>query len=174
MESFKVMGEIKEMAVSQRQMSAALGLSTTRINQLLQEGMLVRDKSRTNGQLMLFDSLKNYFLSKRTGEDGEELNYTMERARLTKAKRELAELKLGRAKGELLEATKVEESFTGLLTTLRKNLTALPSKMARQLSGKSESEINRILAEEIDYALEELSNYDLGELKTEVAIYDED
>ena len=174
MESFKVMGEIKEMAVSQRQMSAALGLSTTRINQLLQEGMLVRDKSRTNGQLMLFDSLKNYFLSKRTGEDGEELNYTMERARLTKAKRELAELKLGRAKGELLEATKVEESFTGLLTTLRKNLTGLPSKMARQLSGKSESEINRILAEEIDYALEELSNYDLGELKTEVAIYDED
>ena len=174
MESNKVPGEIKQMAVSQKQMAGALDLSTARINQLVQEGMLVRDKSRTDGRLMLFDSLRNYFLSKRTGEDGEELNYTMERARLTKAKRELAELKLGRAKGELLEATKVEESFTGLLTTLRKNLTGLPSKMARQLSGKSELEISRLLAEEIDYALDELSNYDLGELKTEVAIYDED
>jgi len=174
MESFKVKGAIKEMAVSQRQMAEALDLSPTRTNQLLQEGLLVRDEHRTNGQLMLFESLKKYFLSKRTVSDGEELNFTLERARLTKAKRELAELKLGRAKGELLEAAKVEEAFTTMLTTLRKNLTALPSKMARQLSGKSELEINRILAEEIGYALEELSNYDLGELKTEVAIYDED
>ena len=58
MESFKVKGAIKEMAVSQRQMAEALDLSPTRTNQLLQEGLLVRDEHRTNGQLMLFESLK--------------------------------------------------------------------------------------------------------------------
>ena len=46
--------------------------------------------------------------------------------------------------------------------------------MARQLSGKGELEIKQFLSEEIGYALEELGNYDVGELKTDVAIYDED
>lgn len=169
----RLRGDLKYYVVSQTQLASAVGLSVMRINQLIGEGIVIRDPLSRTGEVMLLESLKNFYQSRKTtDEDG--LNYTVERARLTKAKRELAELKLGRAKGELLEAKKVEESLTALFRVISQKLLSMPSKMGRQLSGKAELEIKQLLSEEIGYALEELSNYDVGELKTEVAIYDED
>lgn len=169
---FKVNGEIKLIAVSQRQMSAALGLSTTRINELVNEKVLIRDESRVDGRLMLYDSLQNYFLSRKTTGDG--VNFWNERALHEKVKREMSELKLGQARGELIPAKEMLDSLTALFKVISQKLQAIPSKMGRQLSGKDELEIKRLLSEEIGYALEELGNYDVGELKTDVAIYDED
>ena len=165
-QGIKVKGEIKLMAVSQRQMAAALELSTTRINQLIDEGLLIRDESTANGRLLLFESLKTYFLSKNTG--NEELSYTVERAKLTKAKRELAELKLAKAKGNLYEAQVVEDAFTTMLTILRKNLLTIPAKYSRQLEMKSAEEIYDALNEEITACLTELSEFDTKTLAAEV------
>lgn len=53
----KVRGEIRLMAVTQKQLSEALKLSPARINELCDEKILVRDESARNGQVMLFDSL---------------------------------------------------------------------------------------------------------------------
>ena len=101
----KIDDEIQLIAVTQRQMSRALGLGTTRINQLIDEGILIRDETSRSGQLMLFESLRNFFLSKNANlGDGENaVNFWKERGLHEKAKRGLAEVKLAKTKGELYE-----------------------------------------------------------------------
>ena len=169
----RLRGDLKYYVVSQTQLAAAVGLSTMRINQLIGEGIVIRDPLSRTGEVMMLESLQNFYQSRKTtDEDG--LNYTVERARLTKAKRELAELKLGRAKGELISAQETAESLTALFQAISQKLLAIPAKMGRQLIGKSEREIKLLLSEEIEYVLEDLSNYNLDELKADVSIYDED
>ena len=152
----KVAGDIRSMAVTQRQMAEALKLSATRINELCDEKIIVRDELARNGQVMLFDSLKNYFLSKKATDDG--VNYWTEKARHEKAKRELAELKLQRERGEVYDAAEYEATLLEALTDFKTKLTGLGHKLARQLEGKPSAEICDIIDAEIDLALRELSD----------------
>lgn len=165
-------GNLEFYVVSQSQLAAAVGLSAMRINQLIGEGVVIRDPSSRTGEVMMLASLKNFYQSRKTSSEG--VNFWTEKALHEKAKRELLEIKLGQARGELVEAQAVEESLTALFKVISQKLQAIPSKMARQLSGKNDLEIKQLLSEEIGYALEELGNYDVDELKTDVAIYDED
>ena len=151
----KVNGNIKEMTVSQTQLGKAIGVSTPRINQLIDEGVVVRDELSTNGQVMLFDSLQNYFLSKNTSGDG--VSFWKERSLHEKAKRELAELKLSKSRAEVYDAATVEGVLSELLTNFRNKLLGLPSKYAPQLEGKSRAEIYSALMTAIEDELSELS-----------------
>ncbi len=151
----RLSGDIKETTVSQTQLGRALSLSTPRINQLIDEGIVVRDEESRSGQVMLFESLRNYFLSKNV--TGEGVNFWKERGLHEKAKRELAELKLSKSRGEVYEASVVEGVLSELLTNFRSKLTGLPSKYAPQLEGKSRAEIYRTLTSAIEEELTELS-----------------
>ena len=153
---FKVAGEIKLMTVSQRQMSAALGLSTTRVNELLNEKVMVRDESRVDGRLMLYESLQNYFLSRKTTSDG--VNFWNERALHEKVKREISELKLEQERGEVYKASEVEAVLTEMLIDFRNKLSGLGHKLAAQLEGKPATGICAAIDAEIEQALEELSD----------------
>lgn len=155
----KVDGEIQLMAVTQRQMSAALGLGTTRINQLISEGIIVKDETSRSGQVMLFESLRNFFLSRNAnlGNGADTVNFWHERGLHEKAKRELAEVKLAKTRGELYEASTVENVLSEILTNFRSKLLGLPSKYASQLNGKSRSEIYDMLTAAIEENLTELA-----------------
>lgn len=155
----KVDGEIQLMAVTQRQMSAALGLGTTRINQLVDEGIIVRDETSRSGQVMLFESLRNFFLSRNAnlGNGTDTVNFWRERGLHEKAKRELAEVKLAKTRGELYEASTVERVLSEILTNFRSKLLGLPAKYAAQLNGKSRSEIYDMLTGAIEENLIELA-----------------
>ena len=158
---FKVTGEIKMMTVSQRQMSAALGLSTTRINELLNEKVMVRDESLVDGRLMLFESLQNYFLSRKTTSDG--VNFWNERALHEKVKREISELKLEQERGEVYKASEVEAVLTEMLIDFRNKLSGMGHKLAAQLEGKTATAICDIIDSEIELNLKELSENVKGE-----------
>ena len=151
----KLDGEIQEATVTQRQLSRALNLGTTRINQLIDEGIVVRDETSRSGQVMLFESLQNYFLSKNV--TGDNVNFWKERGLHEKAKRELAEVKLAKTRGELYESSTVESVLVELLTNFRNKLLGLPSKYARQLEGKSREEIYNALTLAVEEELAELS-----------------
>ena len=151
-------GDVKESTVSQTQLGRALGISKQRINQLIDEGVVIRDEQSKIGEVMLFESLQNFFLSKNPTGDG--VNFWKEKGLHEKAKRELAEVKLAKTRGELYEATTVETAFIEMLSILRTHLLGLPSKMAPQLEGKSRVDIYNILATEIEEKLKEMSIYD--------------
>lgn len=151
----KVQGEVKDATCTQSQLSRALNVSKQRINQLIDEGVVIRDEFSTNGQVMLFESLQNYFLSKNT--TGEGVNFWKEKGLHEKAKRELAEVKLSKTRGELYDAETVESVLVELLTNFRNKLTGLPSKYAARLEGKTRDEIYSELTSAIEDELTELS-----------------
>lgn len=151
----KVAGEIRSMAVTQKQMAQALKLSATRINELCDEKIIVRDEFARNGQVMLFESLKNYFLSKKATDDG--INYWLEKARHEKAKREMAELKLQKERGEVYDAAEYENMLLEMFADFKTKLTGLGHKLAKQLEGKTAAAICDVIDAEIDLALKELS-----------------
>lgn len=164
----KIIGEVKEITCTQTQLGRAFGVSKQRIGQLIGEGIVIRDEQSTNGQVLLFESVKNFFLHKNVGGADAEVNYNIEKALYMKAKRELAELKLSKARGELYNAQDVEASFVNLLTILRARLTGLPARFAAQLEGSSREEIYNILANEIEECLVELAEFDLSNLQNDV------
>jgi len=152
---FKVAGDVRLMTVSQRQMAAAIDLSTTRINQLLNEKILVRDESTTQGRLMLFESLQNYFLSKKSTND--DANFWKERALHEKAKRELAEIKLAKERGELYESAMVEGTLAEILIEFRNKLLGMGHKLSPQLEGLTAAQMCDRIDREINDILMELA-----------------
>ena len=160
--------EFLTMTVTQSFMGKVLNLSQGRISQLLDEGILVRDE--LTNRIAFKDSLQSYWLSKNA--TGDTVNFWKERGLHEKAKRELAELKLSKSRGEVYEAAVVEGVLSELLTNFRSKLTGLPSKYAVQLEGKTRAEIYSILTAAIEEELTELSegvkasdfNEDSGEL----------
>ena len=105
---------------------------------------------------MLFDSLKNYFLSKKTTDDG--VNYWLEKARHEKAKRELAELKLSKELGESYDASAVEAELAEIFIEFKQKLLGLGHKIVGQLEGLSAGEMCAIIDGEIELALKELTD----------------
>ena len=84
-----------------------------------------------------------------------------QRAELTKAKKELAELELGERKGNLHRTEDVEQALTTMLMNFRTKIMSMPAKLAKTVAGMSESaEIYDLLKKETDEALDELSDYD--------------
>ena len=152
----KIHGAIEELTCSQSQMARALKISQPRINHLIDEGIVIRDESSKVGAVMLFESLRNYYLSKKATGDG--VNFWQERGLHERAKRELAELKLSKSRGEVYSAAVVEGVLTELLTNFRNKLLGLPSKMAAQLEGCSREEIYAMLTSAMEEELTELSD----------------
>lgn len=162
----KVDVPVKEIAVSQSALARALGLSQPRINQLINEGVVIRDETSNNGKILLFESLRNFFMN-RTGQSDSGVNFNEEKALLMKAKRELAELKLAKVKEEVVNAADMEKAFTKMFTVLRTQLLALPSTLALQLENKDHHEIYEILSAAMEETLLELSSFDFSALKLE-------
>jgi len=151
----KVNGVIREMTCTQTQLAKAIGVSQARVNQLIDEGVVIRDEFATNGQVMLYESLQNYFLSKNVS--GDSVNFWKEKGLHERAKRELAELKVDKAKGEVYDAATVESVLTELLTNFRSKLLGLPAKYSTQIEGKTRAEIYDMLTAAIEEELTELS-----------------
>lgn len=93
--------------------------------------------------------------------DADNLDYQTERAKLTRAKRELAEMDKRARNGELHEAEAIEAIMSDMLIRFRQKMMAIPAKQSPILALKQdEKEIFRILKDSVDEALEELADYD--------------
>ena len=143
------------MTCTQTQLAKAIGVSQARVNQLIDEGVVIRDEFATNGQVMLFESLQNYFLSKNV--NGDSVNFWKEKGLHERAKRELAEIKVSKAKGDVYDAATVEGVLVELLTNFRNKLSGLPAKYSPQLEGKTREEIYLTLTAAVEEELAELS-----------------
>ena len=70
-----------------------------------------------------------------------------ERARLARAQAELAETKLARQRGALLDAEAVEGEWSDILRTVRASMLAVPSRVAQRLPHLSAHDVAEIDAE---------------------------
>lgn len=150
---YKYDGKISDLIVSQAQLGEFFGLSQQRISQLESAGVVIRAGDKSG--LLLAESLRSYYLSNRTTEEG--LSFWHEKTLHEKAKREMAELKLRERQGELYEAVTVERVLAELLTEFRNKLLGTGHKLALQLENQSASVICDIIDKEIYNYLTELS-----------------
>ena len=76
---------------------------------------------------------------------------------------DLKELKLRILRGEYIRASDVEKKQADEISRVRTKLLAVPSKLARRLSGQAftAQEVNDVLTEAMNEALNELSRHEL-------------
>ena len=134
-----------------------------RVRQMVQEGKIPRYK---NGSYKLIETLQKYhaYLEKR--EEEKNINLVKkesenERLKLDKIKRQKAELEFNLLKNELHKAEDVRMLYTGMVLAFRSKMLSIPTKISPRLVGaKNVIDIQDMLGEEINRALQELSGYD--------------
>lgn len=167
-----------------------LGLtSAERIRQLAREGIIIRNSQ--HGRFLLKESVRGYLAYKATARknqwdsDGSEAgdDYEAHRARLTKAKADIAEMQAAILKGTVHEAKAVEAVWTDHLVNCRAKLLGMPRRLAARLHSESNPNgIERVLESAIYEALNELAEYDpeivmqkyLSTAQTTAALADDD
>lgn len=131
-----------------------LSISPRRVNQLVETGALTR---QAEGDFILPEAVAEYYAYKFGNKD--EVDLIREKALHERDKREMTELNLAVRKGELHESSVVERVMMDMLINFKNKLLALPSKITLNVAAKKQKEIRLNLAEELNKALEELSDY---------------
>ena len=160
----RAVGEVKDITTTQASLARYLGLSKARITQLVDEEIVMHGYDGKG--VLVADSIKNYFINKVQNSDVN-VNFWEEKGLHERAKRELAELKLEKARGKLYKADDVEKTFTALLMHIRTNLMNLANRLPQELEGCTEDEIAAILNASFENLLEEMSNFDTKSLADE-------
>jgi phage terminase Nu1 subunit (DNA packaging protein) len=97
--------------------------------------------------------------------NGDDADLQKERALLTKAQRETAELELAVMRGELHKGDDVMRVWTENVTNCRSRLLAIPTKVAPVLAETGDAQnIQEILKDAIYEALDELADYNKGRI----------
>ena len=150
----------RNLIISPSEMAKILKVTQQRISQMRNNDEVVCDE---NGKLLLVQSLERIY-NKNNQNSCENVSFEEERALHEKAKREIAELKLGELKNDLHKTADIVYLVGNMVLVFRRTLLALPSKMATSLAGKTPEDINEILTKEINRALKELSEFDAAKL----------
>lgn len=153
----KIKEDIRKLTSTQQNLAKALGITPERCRQMIHEGIVIRDELDNSGGVYIFESLKRYF--NRDKQETQEVDYTYEHAKLEQVKRMTAELRLEQARGNLYDASTVEQVITSDLVKIRTQILSLPAKLSVELEGKDKEDINDILTRELESALLEISRY---------------
>lgn len=136
-----------------------LDLTPQRINQLVNEGVIPR---KERGRYELVPVVRSYisYLRQRavkgdvTGGD----DYATHRARLTKAKADMAEMEREQMAARLLPADDVEKAWCDVVANMRTKLLAIPTNAAADTQAASNlAEAKQVLKERVNDALAELA-----------------
>jgi phage terminase Nu1 subunit (DNA packaging protein) len=158
------MSEAKSPTVDVGTLSKLFNLTAVRVQQLAKDGVVTKAE---RGRYDLWPSIRGYikFLQERkvnqwdSGDDAGD--WQKERARLTRAKADMAEMQAAILKGTVHEAKAVESVWTDHLLACRAKLLSMPKKLAPRVHGVEkltsiETEIDAAITE----ALNELASYD--------------
>lgn len=158
--------DFEELLVSSKTLEALFGVKDRTIRDLADKGIIKRD---SHGKYLFWNSAKSYITALKvanagkgnvkTDDDESDLDLEAEKAQHERLKRQITEIKLQLIKGQVHKAEDVEAVMTDMFEKFKSKMTALPSKLARKLEGKSRTEIQRVLKKEIDNALVELASY---------------
>ena len=138
-----------------------LKLTERRVRQLKDEGVIF-EYQNAPGLYELIPTIHAYidYIKRGNPDSAENIDYLTERAKYMRAKRKNEEFDLAIKEGDLHESTDIETVMTGMLSTFKSRLTAIPAKLSPILSKKTnKAEIHKILKISIDEALNELADY---------------
>lgn len=173
MADMKKVDDISMVSVSSKVLEEILGVGDRQVRNLAEEGILVRN---SHGRYLLLKSVKNYILNLKIARAGEKvtsdfeesgLDWDSEKAKHEHLKAMITEVKLQLIKGQVHKSEDVGAVITNMFTNFRSKMRAVPYKLAPKLEGKTKIEISKILREEIDFALQELADYNPSDYYSE-------
>lgn len=137
-------------------------LSDRRVQQLTKKGVIPKAE---RGRYELAPAVQGYvrFLQERSlRSDSSPIDYHMEKARLTKAQADSAEIEAAKARQDVASVKQIEKNLAGLFAEVRTNIRNIPDRVVSSLIGMTdEREFKNILAREIDLALDALAESDV-------------
>ncbi len=136
-----------------------LALTPRRVRQLRDEGVLIE---KSPGLYDLQSSVVRYISYLRKGSGN--TNLTDERAMLTRAKREAADMENEVRRGNLHSTEDIEKGLATMCLNIRGRLSTLPAKLSGELAQMDgdRAGIFDKLKKAIDEALEDLSSYSVA------------
>lgn len=136
-------------------------LSDRRVQQLTKEGVIPKAE---RGRYELAPAVQGYirFLQERSlRSDSSPIDYRTEKARLTKAQADLAEIEAANARGEVAPVAQIERAWANFCAETRVRARNIPERVVSSLVGcTDEREIKAILLREIDQVLTEMADAD--------------
>lgn len=131
-----------------------LNLSERRVRQLRDEDVI---REKRPGLYDLVDTMSRYI---KYIDAGSKTDLNDERAKLTRAKREAAEMENRVRKGELMEVGEVEKAYSAMLMNFRSRILALPQKLAPAVASLDgdKQQIQDLIQAELEEVLGTLSN----------------
>lgn len=163
---------VEQVTVSSTVLSNLFGITTRRIRQLENEGVI---KKVARGKYNLQENIKSYItfiktyadLKENKSEEGK-IDYDEEHALLERRRREKIELELAAMRGTMHYSEDVERVMTDMLSNFKAKLLGLPSRAAPQLITFSEiGDIQECLHKEVLEVLNELSEYNPSDFYSE-------
>lgn len=152
-------------------MAEIFKVSTRRVGQMVQEGIIPRFKT---GSYKLIETLHKYHEYLEKVEEEKNVNSVKkesenEKLKIEKIKRQKAEMELMQLKGELVNIEEVQLLYSGLIINFRSKMLALPNKVSPSIVGIDNLiTVQDILTKEIYAALEELSRTNIDEIESKV------
>ncbi len=162
--------------VNVERLAEVLNLDVRRVQMLAKEGVVVKEGRGAYALIPSVTAYIRYLQARAVGyksediDDGEDgggqgsggvFNYNRERARLTRAKAEMAEIETALMKGKVHEASAVAAVCNGMLAAFRGRVLAIPTKTAPLTADTSNPvECYAIIEAECHAALSELADYD--------------
>lgn len=136
-----------------------LAVTPRRVRQLRDEGVIVE---KAPGLYDLQSCVVRYISYLRKGNGNTNLND--ERAMLTKAKREAADMENEERRGNLHSTGDIEKGLAALCLNMRGRFSGLPAKLSGELAqmGGNQAGIHDKLKAAIDETLEELSHFNVA------------
>lgn len=153
--------------VSTEELASLVGLSGRRIRQLADEGVI---RKLDRNQFPLADSLQSFWRHREEEiraefeeSDCAAASYEKERARLTKAKADKAEIEAALLKGTIHDGAAVAAVVGDMIANFRTKVLSIPNSCAAVVADLSDAESCRsVLDERCREACQELSEYDPG------------
>lgn len=152
-----------ETVVGPTELANCMGLSTSRVRKLAQEGIVQRGAGK--GKYLLVQSLRAYVrylhdLARDSGnEDETGKSYEYYRSVKMKAVAEIAELELARRRKELIRADEVEAAWSEIFAIVRNRMLALEDRGAgRTYQAREKAEHREIWRQVVTEVLTELSS----------------
>lgn len=167
-------GALKDLVVTTTELAGVLGLSARRVQQLIQDGILV---TVSRGKLLLGDSIQRYITYITGGEKTQQEKSEEQRIELVKSQAEaqykasraaVAKLEAQELQGKMHRAEDVEAVTEDLVYTIRSGLNALPGRCAVDVAAASTpAEASEIIRKEVDKLMDELSRHHYSPKKYE-------
>lgn len=137
-------------------------LSDRRVQQLTKEGVIPKAE---RGRYELAPAVQGYirYLQERSlRTDSSPIDYHMEKARLTKAQADSAEIEAAKARGEVCSVSVIERNLAGVFAEVKTNVRNIPDRVVSGLIGMTdEREFKAVLLREIDLVLDALAESDV-------------